>query len=246
MVKLRSVTKSYGGFVALDSVDLDIASNQTTALIGPSGCGKSTLLRVILGLIPLSSGVLEVDGKVINYNNLARFRQEVGYVVQDGGLFPHLTARQNVGLVSDSLGKPKADTEKRLQELCVLTRLDPNLLDRYPAELSGGQRQRVGLMRALVLKPKLLLLDEPLGALDPLVRAGLQTDLHRIFQEEAQTVVFVTHDMGEATYLASQIVLMRDGKIVQQGTYKDFDANPAEPFVTEFLNAQRLVGAVPA
>jgi osmoprotectant transport system ATP-binding protein len=190
--------------------------------------------------------VLEVDGKVINYNNLARFRQEVGYVVQDGGLFPHLTARQNVTLVSDTLGTPKEESSKRLAELCELTHIDPSLLDRYPAELSGGQRQRVGLMRALVLKPKLLLLDEPLGALDPLIRAGLQTDLHRIFQEQSQTVIFVTHDMGEATYLASRMVLMRSGRIVQQGTYQDFDKQPAEPFVTEFLNAQRLVGAVPA
>ncbi len=244
MVKLRAVHKAYGTQVALNSIDLDIPSNQTTALIGPSGCGKSTLLRVILGLVPTSSGILEVDGKVVNYNNLEYFRQEVGYVVQDGGLFPHLTASQNVQLVAKTLGKTKGEIATRISELVQLTHLDQGLLDRYPAELSGGQRQRVGLMRALFLKPKLLLLDEPLGALDPLIRAGLQTDLSRIFKEQSQTVIFVTHDMGEATYLADHIVLMRAGNIVQQGNYKDFDQNPAEPFVTEFLNAQRLVGAV--
>jgi osmoprotectant transport system ATP-binding protein len=244
MVKLRSIHKSYGGRVALQSVDLDIPSNKTTALIGPSGCGKSTLLRMILGLVPASSGVIEVDGRIINHNNLVRFRIETGYVVQDGGLFPHLTARKNVTLMADSIGEPSEKIRSRVDELCELTHLEPPLLDRYPTQLSGGQRQRVGLMRALMLKPKLLLLDEPMGALDPLVRASLQTDLSRIFKEQNQTVIFVTHDMGEATFLADHIVLMREGAIVQQGVYGDFHENPSEAFVTEFLNAQRQVGAL--
>jgi osmoprotectant transport system ATP-binding protein len=165
----------------------------------------------------------------------------VGYVIQDGGLFPHLTARANVTLLADYLGMPDPS---RVQELTELVRLPADALDRYPGELSGGQRQRVGLMRALMMRPRVLLLDEPLGALDPLVRAGLQEDLKRIFGEEGLTVLFVTHDMGEAAYLSDRIVLMRDGAVVQAGTLDDFRSRPADPFVTEFMNAQRPAVAI--
>ena len=168
-------------------------------------------------------------------------RQRLGYVIQDGGLFPHLTARQNVVLMAEHLGKPKEEIVQKVDELADLTRFPKESLDRYPIELSGGQRQRVGLMRALILDPSTLLLDEPLGALDPLVRSALQTDLKEIFGRLKQTVVLVTHDMGEAAYLADQIVLLREGKIVQQGTLEDFKMRPAENFVVEFLNAQRML-----
>ena len=166
-------------------------------------------------------------------------RRRVGYVIQEGGLFPHLTARANVLLLSRHLGRPASEMEERLEELCALSRFPRNGLDRYPAELSGGQRQRVSLMRALMLSPEVLLLDEPLGALDPLVRSSLQKDLKEIFARLKQTAVLVTHDMGEAAYLADEIVLMNEGRIVQRGTVVDLRDHPASEFVSEFINAQR-------
>jgi osmoprotectant transport system ATP-binding protein len=165
-------------------------------------------------------------------------------VIQEGGLFPHLTARSNVLLMARHIGNSENDAQKRLAELCDLTRFSVNLLSRYPAELSGGQRQRVGLMRALMLSPELLLLDEPLGALDPLVRAALQKDLKEIFAQLHQTALFVTHDLAEAVYFGDQIVLMNDGRVVQKGSVADLRERPAEPFVSEFINAQRGVELV--
>ncbi len=242
MINLQSVTKRYGERVALAPTDLDVDEGGVTALIGPSGCGKSTLIRTVLALIEPDEGRVTVDGEAVNPRSAESVRRKVGYVIQDGGLFPHLTARENVTLMARFLRRDGIDA--RLGELTDLTRLPKDALDRYPNELSGGQRQRVGLMRALMLQPKVLLLDEPLGALDPLVRASLQEDLKRVFGEQGLTVLLVTHDMGEAAYLADRIVLMRDGKIVQQGALDDFRERPAEPFVTEFMNAQRPAVAI--
>ena len=174
-------------------------------------------------------------------HNIAAHRRRIGYVIQEGGLFPHLSARDNVLLMARHLGRPRETNEARLSELAVLTRFPADALDRYPGELSGGQRQRVSLMRALALSPELLLLDEPLAALDPLVRAALQQDLKRIFAELQQTVVLVTHDMSEAAYLGDEIVLMNAGRMVQRGTLSDLRDRPADPFVAEFLNAQRSI-----
>jgi osmoprotectant transport system ATP-binding protein len=244
MVELKGVTKRFGDKPALKSIDLALESGKSTALIGPSGCGKSTLLRTILGLIQPDAGSVSVDGKDVRPETVEQMRQQIGYVVQDGGLFPHLTAGENVTLMSRYLNRPADQISKRLTELCGLTHIEPDMLNRYPVELSGGQRQRIGLMRALALQPKLLLLDEPLGALDPIVRAGLQTDLKEIFDKMGQTVVFVTHDMGEAAYLAQHIVLLKDGEVVQQGTLQEFRDKPADPFVTQFLSAQRQIGAI--
>jgi osmoprotectant transport system ATP-binding protein len=244
VVTLRDISKRYGSYEAISRVDLDFSTGKVTALIGPSGCGKSTLLRLILGLIDVTTGSVTVDGKTLDLGTVEAIRQKTGYVIQDGGLFPHLTAKGNVTLLAHFLGQDDASINSRLDELCLLTKIEPKLLDRYPAELSGGQKQRVALMRALMLQPKLLLLDEPLGALDPLVRAGLQTDLKEIFRTTGATVVFVTHDMGEAAFLADQIILLREGKVIQQGPYRNFVESPADPFVTEFLTAQRQVGAI--
>jgi osmoprotectant transport system ATP-binding protein len=244
MVELIGVSKRYGDHEVLHRLDLTIEPNLVTALIGPSGCGKSTLLRIVLGLIQPTTGTVAVDGRIVNAESAQSIRQRIGYVVQDGGLFPHLTARENVCLMPRYLEMPTDRLIQRLDELTELTQIRPALLDRYPAELSGGQRQRIGLMRALVLDPELLLLDEPLGALDPLVRAALQTDLRHIFQVRGKTVIFVTHDMGEAAYLADNIVLLREGRVVQQGTLSEFQRNPADSFVTDFLSAQRQVGAI--
>ncbi len=244
MIELAGVSKRYGATTALSSLSIRFGDHETTALIGPSGCGKSTLLRMIVGLVEPDTGVVEVDGERLTARTEQQIRRKIGYVIQDGGLFPHWTCRQNVVVMAAHLKTPPADIEQRVRELCEVTRLPAEMLDRYPAELSGGQRQRVGLMRALMLRPNILLLDEPLAALDPLVRSALQDDLKRLFETFGQTVVMVTHDMGEAAYLAGRIVLMREGSIVQDGSLEDFQIRPAEPFVAEFLNAQRRLVAL--
>jgi osmoprotectant transport system ATP-binding protein len=244
LLKLEDVGKRYGDAIALYRTELSIESGKTTVLIGPSGCGKSTLLRLIIRLIEPDSGSIEFDGKPIMPDNINALRRQIGYVIQEGGLFPHLTAGANVLLMARHIGKSEDETHNRLLELCDLTRFSQNLLPRYPGELSGGQRQRVSLMRALMLSPELLLLDEPLGALDPLVRASLQKDLKEIFTRLDQTVLLVTHDLAEAIYFANEIVLMNEGRIVQKGTITDLRERPADPFVSEFINAQRGIASV--
>jgi len=244
LVKLEDVSKRYGDAIALHPTNLSIESGKTTVLIGPSGCGKSTLLRLIIRLIDPDSGLIQFDGKQVTPDNINALRRRIGYVIQEGGLFPHLTARSNVLLMARQIGKSEEETYKRLLELSELTRFSENLLPRYPVELSGGQRQRVSLMRALMLSPELLLLDEPLGALDPLVRASLQKDLKEIFARLSQTVLFVTHDLAEASYFADEIVLMNEGRIIQKGTITDLREKPADPFVSEFINAQRGIASV--
>jgi len=241
LVKLADVSKRYAGAQALHSTNLSIERGKTTLLIGPSGCGKSTLLLLMIGLIAPDSGTIAFNDLTITPTNIYSLRRRIGYVIQEGGLFPHLTARANVLLMARYLGKSQEEMQSRLMELCELTRFSDTLLSRYPVELSGGQRQRVSLMRALMLSPELLLLDEPLGALDPLVRASLQKDLKEIFARLQQTVLFVTHDLGEAIYFGDEIVLMNEGRIVQKGSASDLREKPAEPFVSEFINAQRGV-----
>ena len=239
LIELVGVSKSFGGTAALHPTDLAFPPGLTTALIGPSGCGKSTLLRLIIALLKPDTGKVTFDDLEVTETSAQQVRRRVGYVIQEGGLFPHLTARANVLLLSRHLGRPASQMEDRLEELCALSRFPRNGLDRYPAELSGGQRQRVSLMRALMLSPEVLLLDEPLGALDPLVRSSLQKDLKEIFARLKQTAVLVTHDMGEAAYIANEIVLMNEGRIVQRGTVVDLRDHPASEFVSEFINAQR-------
>src|SRR6266446_1573732 len=239
LVELHGVSKSYGSAIALHATALDFERGKTTVLIGPSGCGKSTLLRLIIRLLDPDAGTIRFDGEPITSANISELRRRIGYVIQDGGLFPHLTARKNVLLMASHLKWPAPKMETRLAELCALTRFPETALGRFPLELSGGQRQRISLMRALMLSPELLLLDEPLGALDPLVRAALQKDLKEIFARLNQTALLVTHDLAEAAYLGDEIVLMNEGRIVQQGSLKDLQQNPANAFVIEFINAQR-------
>jgi osmoprotectant transport system ATP-binding protein len=245
VIRFRAVAKRFGdGPPALVDINLDVAEGQTTVLIGPSGCGKSTLLRLIIGLLEPTSGQVEVAGHTVTRAGVLELRRRMGYVIQDGGLFPHLTARENITLMARHFRSPTAEIDARLTELCDLTRFARQNLDRYPVELSGGQRQRVSLMRALMLKPELLLLDEPLGALDPLVRARLQNELKEIFAQLAQTIVLVTHDMAEAAFLGDTLVLMNEGRIVQQGGLDDLQRRPASTFVSEFINAQRGLAAL--
>jgi osmoprotectant transport system ATP-binding protein len=239
MLQLVGVSKSYNGTPALEPTDLTITAGHTTVLIGPSGCGKSTLLRLMAGLIQPDSGVIFFEGVPVTPANARDLRRRIGFVVQDGGLFPHLTARGNVTLLARHLGWDRVRIEKRLRELMDLSRFSSELLEHYPVQLSGGQRQRVSLMRALMLDPALLLLDEPLGALDPLIRSDLQADLRGIFQALHKTVVLVTHDLGEAGFLGDTLVLMQAGRIVQQDPFANLIQAPAGDFVRRFVNAQR-------
>ncbi|HEY2125260.1 MAG TPA: ATP-binding cassette domain-containing protein [Chthoniobacterales bacterium] len=241
LVRLSEVSKRYAGASALQPTSLSVEQGKTTVLIGPSGCGKSTLLRLLIGLIEPDTGEIDFAGQTVTPASIPHLRRRVGYVIQEGGLFPHLTARGNVELMARHLRRPAPEFQARLKELCALTRFPENALERYPVELSGGQRQRVSLMRALMLSPELLLLDEPLGALDPLVRAALQKDLKEIFARLGQTALLVTHDLAEAGYFANTIVLMNEGRIVQQGSMDDLRDRPASSFVTEFINAQRTL-----
>lgn len=240
MFELREVAVSYGSIDALAPTTLTIGRGETVLLLGPSGSGKSTLLRTLVGLTPYT-GTLRFDGEPVR--DWQVLRRRLGYVIQDGGLFPHLTARGNVTLMARELGWPDRRIAARAEELGTLASLDPAQLDRHPGELSGGQRQRVALMRALMLDPDVLLLDEPLSALDPITRVRLASELRGIFARLGKTVVIVTHSLGEARFFAhdratSRAVLMRAGRIVQQGPIEDLAAHPADPFVSEFLAAE--------
>ena len=239
MLILSSVSKRYNDTIVLAPTDLQVPAGETTVLIGPSGCGKSTLLRLIVGLIQPNTGNITLGGTKLEPANLLNMRQRMGYVIQEGGLFPHLTVRDNVTVMARYLRRDADWIAHRLADLAQLVRLPLNLMSRFPAELSGGQRQRVSLMRALMLDPELLLLDEPLGALDPMIRYELQQELKSIFAKLGKTVVMVTHDIAEAAFFGHTLVLMREGRIVQTGPFKALARTPAESFVTQFINAQR-------
>ena len=239
LVHFRDVSKLFGNDFALRDVNLEVERGKITALIGPSGCGKSTILRLIVGLVVADTGEIQFDGEQIAPGTIMKIRRRLGYVIQDGGLFPHLTALRNLTLQPRVFRKRRDEIEKRIEELCQLTKFPNSALDRYPLELSGGQRQRVSLMRALMLSPELLLLDEPFAALDPLVRVNLQRDLKEICARLQQTVLLVTHDLAEAAFLGDEIALMNEGRIVQRGSIADLRAKPANEFVREFISAQR-------
>ncbi len=247
MYEVDAVAVSYAGVEALAPTSLSIGAGETLMLLGPSGSGKSTLLRTLAGLTPFT-GSVRFDGAPVR--DWRAVRQRLGYVIQDGGLFPHLTARGNVTLMARELGEvrgwPAARIAARVEELAALVALEAGELDRFPAELSGGQRQRVAMMRALMLNPAVLLLDEPLSALDPITRLRLAGELRDIFARLRKTVVIVTHNLGEARFFASdprnsRAALMREGRIVQQSAIDDLAESPADPFVTEFLAAERAL-----
>ena len=241
MIVLRDVTKNFGHVgdsPALDGISLTVPADTTHVLLGGSGSGKSTLLRLVLGLVEPDAGQIAVDGVTVGPATRAVIQRRIGYVVQEGALYPHLSAARNVGLPARARGWPAAAIDARVGELARIVDFRRPLLDRYPAELSGGQRQRVSLMRALVLDPPVLLLDEPLGALDPITRTELQGELVRMFRELHKTVLLVTHDVREAFVFGASITLLEAGRVVQQGTFADLARRPATPLVTEFLKAQ--------
>jgi osmoprotectant transport system ATP-binding protein len=211
------------------------------AVIGTSGSGKSTLLRMLLGLEWPDSGRIIVDQEVLTRADRLALRRRIGYVIQDGGLFPHLRVRDNLALLPRHLRWSSSRTNARAGELRELMQLPPDVLARYPGELSGGQRQRVAVMRSLMTDPPALLMDEPLGALDPLVRFELQERLRELFHALHKTVIVVTHDLAEAAYLAPRLVLMQHGRIVQDGSASDYAQHPANDFVRRFVTAQRAM-----
>ncbi len=239
MLALANVSKSIHGRIVLQPTTLTFHEGRTTVVIGPSGCGKTTLLRLLLGLAEPDSGTVTFAGEPMTPHTAEVLRHRIGYVIQSGGLFPHLSARRNVTLLARHLGLARREIDERVASLAGLVQISNDMLERYPSSLSGGQRQRVALMRALMLDPPVLLMDEPLGALDPMIRHGLQTDLLEVFDKLRKTVVLVTHDMHEAAHFAHDIVLMRDGRVAQRGSLEDLLVRPADPFVTEFVRAQR-------
>jgi len=239
MIRVEKIWKKFGDTAALKSYSLKVDKGETAVLLGPSGCGKSTLIRILAGLVKPDAGDVYINGERLTLQNLLEMRRHMGYVIQQGGLFPHLTARRNVAMMAEYLGWKKPAIDGKIRRLAQLTNFPVDALDRFPLQLSGGQNQRVSLMRALMLDPAILLLDEPLAALDPLIRYELQRDLKHIFQNLGKTVLLVTHDIAEAAFFADRVVLMKDGAIVQQGTVRDIVEHPAEPFVAEFVRAQR-------
>ncbi len=240
MLEMRGVSKSFDGVTVVNSLDLSVAAGEIVVLLGPSGCGKTTILRMVAGLETPSDGQIVVDSVPLGARTIASVRRKLGYVIQEGGLFPHLTGLQNVTLMARHDRWPRRRSCSVLGELVEMTQFPQSGLDRYPNELSGGQRQRLSLIRALFLSPRILLLDEPLGALDPLIRAGLQRDLKDVFAKAQATVVLVTHDLVEAGRFADRVCLMNAGRIVQQGPFTDILDDPSDDFVREFIGSQMV------
>jgi osmoprotectant transport system ATP-binding protein len=237
------VTKRYGNSPrpAVDDLSITIPAGEICVLIGPSGGGKSTAMRMVNRLISITEGDITIDGQSIKKLDPVELRRGIGYVIQQIGLFPHMTAEANVATVPRLLGWEKARTRERVRELLDLVGLDPDEhAGRYPAQLSGGQRQRVGLARAMAVDPPLMLMDEPFGAIDPVTRERLQNDFLRLHREVRKTVIFVTHDIDEAIKMGDHICLLRQGgKLAQFGTPEEILAAPADDFVADFVGADR-------
>ncbi|MGO9834646.1 MAG: ATP-binding cassette domain-containing protein [Polyangiaceae bacterium] len=235
MIRVEAVEKAYGGKRVLGPLTLQVPSGRRLAIVGPSGCGKSTLLRVVLGLVCPDRGNVTIAGERMADDTKRALRRKVGYVIQDGGLFPHLTAEGNVTLLARELGWSSDRLRERVSELAAMMGLDRETLARWPVQLSGGQRQRVGVMRALMLDPEVLLLDEPFGSLDAITRGRLQVELAGLFRSLSKTVVLVTHDIAEAARLAEETVVMHDGLLVQRGTIDEMVRAPVSALVADLL-----------
>ncbi|NMB11015.1 MAG: betaine/proline/choline family ABC transporter ATP-binding protein [Firmicutes bacterium] len=245
MIWLEQLTKIYetedGSFTAVDGLDLHIQRGEFVVLIGPSGCGKTTTLKMVNRLIEPTSGRIYINGHPADQMNPVMLRRNIGYVIQNIGLFPHMTIAQNVGIVPHLKQWPREKKHEKVTELLAMVGLDPDVYyDRYPGELSGGQQQRIGVLRALASEPDIILMDEPFGALDPITREQLQDELKQLQEKLKKTIVFVTHDMDEALKIADRIVLMREGKPVQVATPSEMIAHPANQFVREFIGEEHL------
>jgi osmoprotectant transport system ATP-binding protein len=241
MLELQNIFKTFEDRTVLSDVSLMVPKGATHALIGSSGSGKTTLLRITLGLIPFDKGYVKINDQALLSFTQVEWADRIGYVPQDGGLFPHISGRNNVALIAKLRGWRRARIDDRVEELRKVVDLDPEILSRFPREMSGGQKQRVSIMRAAMMDPAVMLLDEPMAALDPLIRRSLQQELKSIFQRLGKTVLLVTHDLGEAVYLAEQMTMLHEGRVVQSGTPRDLLLHPANPFVSQFINAQRTL-----
>lgn len=243
MIKFENVTKTYdGGFQAVKSVNFEINEGELLVLIGPSGSGKSTTMKMINRIIPHTSGTVSIDGKDIKTYKEAELRRNIGYVIQQIGLFPHYTIEKNIAIVPQLKGWAKKDITLRVKELLELVGLDPEIhATRYPKELSGGQQQRVGIARALASNPDIILMDEPFSALDPITREQLQAELLTLHKKLKKTIVFVTHDMDEALKMGDRIAIMKDGNLLQLDTPEKLLHEPAHGFVDEFIGKHRII-----
>ena len=248
MIQLKRINKVYDdGFQALKGIDLTFEEGKINVLIGPSGCGKTTTMKLLNRLTDFTDGEIMIDGKNIKEMNPIELRRQMGYVIQNIGLFPHMTIFDNVATVPKLLKWDKKRIKKRVDQLLEMVNLDPETYrDRYPSELSGGQQQRIGVIRALAAEPSTILMDEPFSALDPISREQLQDELIRLQTEINKTIIFVTHDMDEAIKIADQIILMKDGQVVQKGTPQEILSNPANDFVREFIGEERLGNFLPS
>ncbi|MGV3337514.1 ABC transporter ATP-binding protein [Latilactobacillus curvatus] len=240
MIEFEGVTKQYEQSLALDGLTLTIPDNGLFVLVGPSGSGKTTTVKMINRLIEPTSGTIKIDGQPINQMDLQTLRLNIGYVLQNIALFPHLTIEENITIQLEVLKWTKADRQKRARELLEMVHLDPDqYASRYPSELSGGQQQRIGIIRALATSPKVILMDEPFSALDPVTRTQLQDLVLSLQKQLHNTIVFVTHDMKEALRLGDEIAVMRQGSIQQVGTAKAIFNQPKNEFVREFFDIER-------
>lgn len=242
MIEFDDVTKVYSdGTTAVDGISFEVASGETLTLVGPSGCGKTTTMKMINTLIRTSEGTISVDGVSVNECDTIDLRRSIGYVIQEIGLFDHMTVGENIGLVPDLLGWDDDRIDNRVVELLELIELPPKTKNQYPNELSGGQRQRVGVARALAANPQVMLMDEPFGALDPLTRENLQDEFLDIQDDLNVTIVFVTHDIDEALKMGDKVAVMRDGSIVQCDTPTAILSDPADDFVADFVGEDQML-----
>ncbi|GAB2978406.1 MAG TPA: ATP-binding cassette domain-containing protein [Actinotalea caeni] len=241
MIEFRSVTKRFGdGTLAVEDFSLTLPAHRTTVLVGSSGCGKTTLLRMINRMVEPTGGDVEIDGESVLGKDPVALRRSIGYVMQNSGLMPHFTVLDNVATVLRLIGTPKRAAHERARSLLETVGLDGALADRYPSQLSGGQQQRVGVARGLAADPNILLMDEPFGAVDPIVRADLQREMIRLQRDLDKTVVFVTHDIDEAFLLGDQVVILDTGaRVVQVGSPSEIIENPADDFVAAFIGVDR-------
>ncbi len=239
MLRLDDVELRVGARTVLAPTTLEVSTGARLALVGGSGAGKSTLLRLVLGLARPTSGRIVVLGRVLDPASCDALRLRIGYVVQEGGLFPHLTAGEGASIVARYARWTREHVRERLAELAALVGVPAEHLARYPFQLSGGQRQRIGLIRALMLDPDLLLFDEPFAALDPISSARLEDDLLEVIDALGRTLLFVTHDVGQASRVGHDIAVLHEGRILQRGTYDELSRSPAHPFVAELLRAHR-------
>ena len=244
MIQLIDVTKAFKNNVVLDGISMDFRDGELTVLIGPSGCGKTTTLKMINRLITATGGRILIDGEDIESIDKVKLRRNMGYVIQQGGLFPHMTIRQNIEIIEKLEGKDEYQILKNTERLMEMVDMDAEkFLDRYPSELSGGQQQRIGVIRALANDPDYVLLDEPFSALDPLTRSSLQDELSDLHRKMGKTMIFVTHDMDEAIKIADRICIMKDGRILQYDTPEEILRRPANDFVANFVGANRIWGS---